>query len=256
MRTDHSRSVDRPRSPESNTSKISLVTMLVERSDRLSEQRHPEVSSRFPNLFVSQHPLVQHKITQLSDGRTSTAIFRQLTEELTHFLMYEATTDLPLKQEIFSTPLERTQGCVLDCRIGLVPIMRAGLGMVDSARDLTPQATVYHLGLYRDEVTHQPVSYYRKLPETLAYDLMIVLDPMLATAGSATAAIAELKAHGAKWIKYVGLIAAPEGVQLMLDEHPDVNIHVARLDRELDGNKFIRPGLGDAGDRLFGTVEP
>ncbi|HET9662025.1 MAG TPA: uracil phosphoribosyltransferase [Thermomicrobiales bacterium] len=221
----------------------------------MSEQSHPEVSRRFPNLFVSHHPLVQHKITQLSEARTATATFRQLTEELTHFLVYEATTDLPLKQEIFDTPLEQTQGSVLDCRIALVPIMRAGLGMVDSARDLVPHATVYHLGLYRDEVTHLPISYYRKLPDVLPNDVTIVLDPMLATAGSATAAVSELKAHGAKWIKYVGLIAAPEGVELMLQQHPDVPIHVARLDRELDGNKFIRPGLGDAGDRMFGTVD-
>ncbi len=221
----------------------------------MSEQSYPEVSRRFPNLYVSQHPLVQHKITQLSEMRTTTATFRQLTEELTHFLVYEATTDLPLKQELLITPLEETQGSVLDCRIALVPIMRAGLGMVDSARDLVPHATVYHLGLYRDEVTHLPVSYYRKLPDVLPYDVTIVLDPMLATAGSATAAVTELKAHGAKWIKYVGLIAAPEGVELMLKEHPDVDIHVARLDRELDGNKFIRPGLGDAGDRMFGTVD-
>lgn len=221
----------------------------------MSEQPYPEVSTRFPNLFVSRHPLVRHKITQLSEAHTHTALFRQLTQELTHFLMYEATTDLPLKQELFSTPLEQTLGNVLDCRIALVPILRAGLGMVDSARDLVPQATVYHLGLYRDEVTHQPVSYYRKLPDTLPYDLTIVLDPMLATAGSATAAISELKAHGAKWIKYVGLIAAPEGVELMRTEHPEVPIHVARLDRELDNNKFIRPGLGDAGDRLFGTID-
>jgi uracil phosphoribosyltransferase len=221
----------------------------------VSEQSYPEAPRRFPNLFVSHHPLVQHKITQLSEARTTTATFRQLTEELTHFLVYEATTDLPLKQEIFMTPLEQTQGSVLDCRIALVPIMRAGLGMVDSARDLVPHATVYHLGLYRDERTHLPVSYYRKLPDVLPNDVTIVLDPMLATAGSATAAVSELKAHGAKWIKYVGLIAAPEGVELMLKEHPDVPIHVARLDRELDGNKFIRPGLGDAGDRMFGTVE-
>ncbi|MCO5220936.1 MAG: uracil phosphoribosyltransferase [Thermomicrobiales bacterium] len=221
----------------------------------MSEHAYPEASSRFPNLYVSAHPLVQHKITQLSEERTPTATFRELTNELTHFLMYEATTDLPLKQEIYSTPLERTQGSVLDCRIALVPIMRAGLGMVDSARALVPHATVYHLGLYRDEVTHRPVSYYRKLPDVLPYDLTVVLDPMLATAGSATAAIAELKSHGATWIKYIGLIAAPEGVELMLQEHPDVNIHVARLDRELDRNKFIRPGLGDAGDRLFGTLD-
>lgn len=222
----------------------------------MSEQSYPEASHRFPNLYVSQHPLVQHKITQLSEAHTPTETFRALTGELTHFLMYEATTDLPLKQEVFSTPLERTTGSVLDCRIALVPIMRAGLGMVDSARDLVPHATVYHLGIYRDEITHHPISYYRKLPAVLPCDLTIVLDPMLATAGSATAAVAELKAHGAKWIKYVGLIAAPEGVALMLREHPDVDLHVARLDRELDKNKFIRPGLGDAGDRMFGTLDP
>lgn len=221
----------------------------------MSELSYPEPSGRFPNLFVSAHPLVKHKITQLSEARTPTATFKELTDELTQFLLYEATIDLPLKQEILETPLERTQGSVLDCRIALVPIMRAGLGMVDSARELVPHATVYHLGIYRDEVTHHPVSYYRKLPEALPYDLTIVLDPMLATAGSATAAVQELKHHGAKWIKFVGLIAAPEGVELMLREHPDVHVHVARLDRELDSNKFIRPGLGDAGDRLFGTVE-
>lgn len=221
----------------------------------MSELSYPEPSGRFPNLFVSAHPLVRHKITQLSEARTPTANFKELTDELTQFLLYEATTDLPLKQEIFETPLERTQGSVLDCRIALVPIMRAGLGMVDSARELVPHATVYHLGIYRDELTHHPVSYYRKLPEVLPYDLTIVLDPMLATAGSASAAVQELKNHGAKWIKFVGLIAAPEGVQLMLHEHPDVPLHVARLDRELDSNKFIRPGLGDAGDRLFGTME-
>ncbi len=220
----------------------------------MSEPLYQEPSGRFPNLYVSAHPLVQHKITQLSEDRTTTATFKELTDELTQFLMYEATTDLPLKQEIYSTPMEQTQGSVLDCRIALVPIMRAGLGMVDSARDLVPHATVYHLGIYRDEVTHHPVSYYRKLPDVLPYDLTIVLDPMLATAGSATAAVTELKNHGAKWIKFVGLIAAPEGVELMLKEHPDVDVHVARLDRELDRNKFIRPGLGDAGDRLFGTV--
>lgn len=221
----------------------------------MSELSYPEPSRRFPNLFVSAHPLVKHKITQLSEDRTATATFKELTDELTQFLLYEATTDLPLKQEIYSTPMEQTQGSVLDCRIALVPIMRAGLGMVDSARELVPHASVYHLGIYRDELTHHPVSYYRKLPDVLPFDLTIVLDPMLATAGSATAAVAELKNHGAKWIKFVGLIASPEGVQLMLKEHPDVSLHVARLDRELDGNKFIRPGLGDAGDRLFGTID-
>lgn len=125
--------------------------------------------------------------------------------------------------------------------------------MTDGARILLPQATIYHVGIFRDETTHDPISYYNKLPAALNADVMILLDPMLATAGSATAATRELKSRGAEMVKFVGIIAAPEGVQRMLDEHPDVDIHVAKLDRELDANKYIRPGLGDAGDRLFGT---
>jgi uracil phosphoribosyltransferase len=205
------------------------------------------------NLHISQHPLVRHKITLLADKQTSTAEFRELVRELTQLLVYEATADLPLREKPFETPLETTIGAELDARVALVPILRAGLGMVDGARDLIPSADVYHLGMYRDVLTHHPVSYYDKLPGELPCDLVIVLDPMLATAGSASAAVSVLKEHHARWIKFVGMIAAPEGAELMQSEHPDVPLHVALLDRELDENKFIRPGLGDAGDRLFGT---
>jgi uracil phosphoribosyltransferase len=216
-------------------------------------QRLDDRIDAYPNLFASNHPLVRHKITVLSDKTTHTGHFRELVRELTHLLLYEATTDLPLRPCSFETPMEPAKGRVLDARIALIPILRAGLGMIDGARDLLPSATIYHLGIYRDEVTAKPVSYYHKLPPQLPVDLAILLDPMLATAGSASSAVHELKNHGASWIKYVGLIAAPEGVQLMLEEHPDVPLHVASLDRELDENKYIRPGLGDAGDRLYGT---
>lgn len=211
-------------------------------------------TDRFPNLHVSKHPLVAHKISHLSDRSTDTAHFRELVRELTHLLLYEATGDLPLQRRSYQTPLEQRSGFELAARIALIPILRAGLGMVDGARELLPSSTVYHLGIYRDEETHNPVSYYHRLPERLPSDLAILLDPMLATAGSASAAVSELKKHGAARIKYVGLIAAPEGVELMLREHPDVPLHMALLDRELDGNKYIRPGLGDAGDRLYGTA--
>jgi uracil phosphoribosyltransferase len=208
---------------------------------------------RFPNLHLSRHPLVRHNVRLLSDEATETPRFRDLIRELTHLLLYEATADLPLRAVRYRTPLEEAEGREIDARIGLVPILRAGLGMVDGARDLLPSAIVYHVGIYRDETTHDPISYYNRLPTEFPAELLILLDPMLATGGSAAAATSELKARGAAWIKYVGIIAAPEGVARMLAEHPDVAIHVAALDRELDANKFIRPGLGDAGDRLFGT---
>jgi uracil phosphoribosyltransferase len=168
-------------------------------------------------------------------------------------LLYEATMDVPIKPIRFRTPLEETEGWHIDAQIGIVPILRAGLGMVDAAVDALPQSQVWHLGIYRDETTHTPVSYYNRLPPTSTADLVIVLDPMLATAGSASDAALVLKEWGAPKITFVGLIAAPEGVLRMYEEHPDVAIHVALVDRELDSNKYIRPGLGDAGDRLFGT---
>jgi uracil phosphoribosyltransferase len=207
-----------------------------------------------PNLHESDHPLVKHKVTLLSDVSTEPKLFRSLVSELTTLLLYEATQHLPLTETSFQSPLETASGQTVAGSIGIVPILRAGLGMVDTAIGLLPRATVYHLGIYRDERSHLPVSYYNKLPAQFSDDVMILLDPMLATAGSATAAAAELKASGARRIIFVGIIAAPEGVQRMQDEHPDIPLYVARVDRELDANKYIRPGLGDAGDRLFGTL--
>ncbi|MCC6314338.1 MAG: uracil phosphoribosyltransferase [Thermomicrobiales bacterium] len=206
------------------------------------------------NLHVSTHPLVRHKIRLLADERTDAKLFRELVSELTTLLLYEATTDLPVRPVAYQTPLEATEGEEIAVRIGLVPVLRAGLGMEEAALTALPGSQVWHLGLYRDETTHRPVSYYNRLPETCPDDLVILLDPMLATGGSAAAAAQTLVEWGAPRIIYVGMIAAPEGVELMRREHPDVAIHVARLDRQLDANAFIRPGLGDAGDRMFGTV--
>ena len=206
-----------------------------------------------PGLHVSDHPLTRHKKTLLADVRTDTKTFRELVRELTTLLLYEATADLPVVPVTFQTPLEEATGSRVDVRIGLVPIIRAGLGMVEAAADILPHAEVWHLGMYRDEETHRPVSYYNKLPATCPDDLVIVLDPMLATGGSAVDAIHALKDWGARWIKFVGIIAAPEGANHVATVHPDVSMYVASLDRELDAAKFIRPGLGDAGDRLFGT---
>ncbi|MCC6792919.1 MAG: uracil phosphoribosyltransferase [Thermomicrobiales bacterium] len=208
----------------------------------------------YPNLHVSDHPLVKHKVTLLSDVSTEPQLFRMLVNELTELLVYEATRSLPIRTTSFQSPLEESTGSEIAAEIGLVPILRAGLGMVDAAGGLLPRSTVYHLGIYRDEESHLPVSYYNKLPSRLPDEVMILLDPMLATGGSATAAATTLKANGVEHIIFVGMIAAPEGVERMLAEHPEVPIHVARLDRELDSNKYIRPGLGDAGDRLFGTL--
>lgn len=206
-----------------------------------------------PTLQISRHPLVQHKRALLSAASTDTKTFREVVRELSTLLIYEATLDLPTNRYAYETPLEETIGQKVSIDIGLVPILRAGLGMVEAAADILPKARVWHLGMYRDETTHRPVSYYNKLPPTCPDDLVILLDPMLATGGSAVDAISVLKQWGASWIKFVGIIAAPEGAQNVYRHHPDVQIHVAALDRELDGNRYIRPGLGDAGDRLFGT---
>lgn len=211
--------------------------------------------AEFPRLHVSGHPLIRHKLTLLSDERTDTRMFRELVRELTSLLVYEAMADVPLRSFPYRTPLEESTGYALEPRIGLVPIIRAGLGMVDPAADIIPHSEVWHLGMYRDEETHSPVSYYNRLPKDCPDDLVVVLDPMLATGGSARDAVTVLKEWGANWIKFVGIIAAPEGVRELQEHHPDVDVYVATVDRELDSNRFIRPGLGDAGDRLFGTVE-
>jgi uracil phosphoribosyltransferase len=210
-------------------------------------------NGEFTNLHVSGHPLVRHKIGKLADRTTDSKLFRELVRELTSLMVYEATADLPLRPVTFVTPLEETEGVQVAARVGLVPILRAGLGMTDAALSILPSAEVWHLGFRRDEETHLPESYYNRLPETCPNDLVIVLDPMLATGGSAAAAISTLKLWGAPKITFVGLIAAPEGVRRLQELHPDVRVHVALLDRQLDENAYIRPGLGDAGDRMFGT---
>jgi uracil phosphoribosyltransferase len=185
------------------------------------------------NLFPSAHPLVAHKLTQLRDRTTDFRRFRSIVDELAMILAYEATRDLPLRAVTVQTPLTLTQGVKMDARIGLVPILRAGLGMVDGMLDLLPQAEVWHLGFYRDEETLQPVIYYNKLPADLSQHHCFVLDPMLATGGSALAAVDILKDRGVTKIKFVGLLAAPEGIAALHRKHPDVAIHVAVIDERL-----------------------
>jgi uracil phosphoribosyltransferase len=208
------------------------------------------------HVHVSEHPLVRHKVTLLADERTDVKTFRELVRELTRLLLYEATADLPVREVEYRTPMEAATGYTIDARIGLVPIIRAGLGMVEAAVDALPSAEVWHLGMYRDEATHRPVSYYNKLPATCPDDIVLVLDPMLATGGSATDAVTVLKHWGAERITFVGIIGAPEGIAQLRSTHPDVPIYLARADRELNEHRFILPGLGDAGDRLFGTIVP
>ncbi len=204
-------------------------------------------------VHVSQHPLVLHKLTLLRRAETESKKFRELVHELTQFLVYEATLDLPLGLRQVNTPLAPFDGHKIAEQIGLVPILRAGLGMVDPILDMVPTAHVWHLGLYRDHETLAPVTYYNKLPPQVDVDLCLVLDPMLATGGSACAAVAILKQWGARRIKFLGLIAAPEGVAQLSSEHPDVPIHLAAIDSHLNEKGYIVPGLGDAGDRQFGT---
>ena len=204
-------------------------------------------------VYLSQHPLVRHKQTLLRRAQTEPKKFRELVREITQFLIYEATADLKLSNREVMTPLATYNGVEIGDRIGLVPILRAGLGMVQPVLELIPTAHVWHLGLYRDHSTLEPVSYYNKLPNQPEIDLCLVLDPMLATGGSATAAVEVLKEWGAARIKFLGLIAAPEGIQRLSSTHPDVPIHVAAIDDRLNEQAYIVPGLGDAGDRLFGT---
>jgi uracil phosphoribosyltransferase len=209
-----------------------------------------------PTLHVSSHPAVQHKLAVLRDERTEPKKFREVVRELSWLLGYEALRDARLRPLTIATPMEEMEAAELADRIGLVPILRAGLGMVDAMLELMPTAQVWHLGLFRDERTLRPVEYYNKLPDSASVDLCLILDPMLATGGSATAAIEVLKRWGAVKpvrIKLVNLIAAPEGVAAVAEAHPDVEIHCAALDRQLNERGYILPGLGDAGDRQFGT---
>ncbi len=206
------------------------------------------------NVFVSAHPLVKHKLTLLRDSRTEHKKFRELIRELAMLLGYEAMADLQLMQHDVITPLGSAAGYKLREEVGLVPILRAGLGMVDGIHEMIPGAQVWHLGFYRDERTLRPVAYYNKLPVEPTVQVCLVLDPMLATGGSAVAAIDVLKAWGVSRIKFVGLIAAPEGIEVVSRAHPDVPLHLAAIDDHLNEHGFIVPGLGDAGDRQFGTA--
>lgn len=208
----------------------------------------------FPNLTILDHPLIRHKLTVLRDRNTPKKAFRELVDELSMLMAYEVTKKLPLEDVRIETPLEAsTEKMLSGKKLTVVPILRAGLGMVEGVVRLIPSARVGHIGLYRDHDTLQPVDYYFKIPAEPGEREFIILDPMLATGGSAVSAIEALKKAGATNIRFMCLVAAPEGVQALLDSHPDVSIYTAALDRGLDENGYIRPGLGDAGDRLFGT---
>jgi uracil phosphoribosyltransferase len=205
------------------------------------------------NVFPSPHPLVAHKLSVLRDKNTEPKKFRELVREIAALMTYEATADLQLRPKIVETPLATAQTRELLEKIGLVPILRAGLGMVEGAWELMPSAEVWHIGLYRDERTLKPVQYYNKLPIEPRVSICLILDPMLATGGSGVATVDILKNWGVKKIKFVGIIGAPEGIALMQAHHPDVPIYLGAIDERLNERGYILPGLGDAGDRQFGT---
>jgi len=205
------------------------------------------------NIFASQHPLVAHKLSRMRDKRTDPKKFRELVREIAALLAYEATADLITVPRQLETPMSPMTGMELKEKIGLVPILRAGLGMVEGFWELMPTAEVWHIGLYRDEKTLQPVQYYNKLPIEPTVSVCLILDPMLATGGSAVATTDIVKRWGVKKIKFVGLIGAPEGIAAMQKSHPDVPIYLAAIDDHLNERGYIVPGLGDAGDRQFGT---
>jgi uracil phosphoribosyltransferase len=207
----------------------------------------------FQNIHESRHPLVRHKLTVLRQTDTGVRRFRELVWEITTLLAYEALADLAVVEKTVMTPLSEAIGHILAERVALVPVLRAGLGMVDPIWNLLPEAQVGHIGLYRDETTLEPVEYYSRLPVASQVDVCLLLDPMLATGGSAVAACNILKRWGMRRIKYLGLIAAPQGISRLYQAHPDVDVHIAAADCCLNDKGYIVPGLGDAGDRLFGT---
>lgn len=214
-----------------------------------------EEAKAMENVFIIDHPLVEHKISILRDKATSTNEFRKLVEEIAMLMGYEAMRDFPLVDVEIDTPIERCMTPVLaGKKLAVVPILRAGLGMVNGILNLVPSAKVGHIGLYRDHETHMPHEYYCKLPDPISERTIVVCDPMLATGGSAIAAIDFIKQHGGKKIKFMCIIAAPEGLEKLHEAHPDVQLYVGHLDRELNDNAYICPGLGDAGDRIFGTI--
>jgi len=204
-------------------------------------------------VYVSEHPLVKHKLTHLRDERTDSKTFRELIREITLLLTYEATKDLEIAPTTVETPLGTAQGSKLKEPIGLIPVLRAGLGMVEGIWEMIPAAEVWHIGLFRDERTLRPVAYYNRLPVHPTVAVCLILDPMLATGGSAVKTVEILKAWGAHRIKFMALIASPEGLATLTSQHPDVEIYVAAVDERLNEHGYIVPGLGDAGDRQFGT---
>lgn len=206
------------------------------------------------NVIIMDHPLIQHKISRLRDKSTGTNEFRTLVSEIAMLMGFEALRDLPTELVEIETPIETTkQPMIAGKKMAIVPILRAGLGMVDGVVQLVPSAKIGHIGLYRDPDTHEPHEYYCKLPEPIDQRTILVVDPMLATGGSGADAISMIKKHGGKNIKFMCIIAAPEGLERLHKEHPDVQIYVGALDRQLNENAYICPGLGDAGDRIFGT---
>ena len=203
---------------------------------------------------VVDHPLIQHKLTIIRDKNTSTKVFREVTNEIAMLMAYEVSRDMPLEDVVIETPIcQSTQKTLSGKKVAIVPILRAGIGMVDGILELIPAAKVGHVGMYRDEETLEPHEYFMKLPEDIDSRQLFVVDPMLATGGSAIMAIDSLKKRGASNIRFVCLVAAPEGVKALQDAHPDIDIYTAALDEKLNENGYIVPGLGDAGDRLFGT---
>lgn len=205
------------------------------------------------NIFQSLHPLVQHKLALLRDVNTEPKRFRELVREMTWLLLYEATQELTPVECLVTSPMGSTVGKVLVEEIAFAPILRAGLTMVDPAMEMIPTAQIWHIGLYREEETLRPIEYYTNVPQKATAEIVFILDPMLATGGSAVAAVDILKKSGVRNIKFVGLIAAPEGIERLSSIHPDVPIHIAAVDEGLNDMGYIVPGLGDAGDRLFGT---
>lgn len=206
------------------------------------------------NVMILDHPLIQHKISMLRDKNTGTNEFRTLVSEIAMLMGYEALRDLPTKNIEVETPIEKCMTPVIaGKKLAIVPILRAGLGMVDGVLRLVPTAKVGHIGMYRDPDTHEPHEYYCKLPAPIEQRTILVVDPMLATGGSGSDAIAQIKSHGGKRIKFMCIIAAPEGLRKISTDHPDVQFYVGHLDRELNKDAYICPGLGDAGDRIFGT---
>jgi len=208
----------------------------------------------FANLRVLDHPLIQQKLTRLRDRETATGEFRRLLNEIAALMTFEISRHFPTKSIEVETPMERTTGAVLARPITLAPILRAGIGMTEGILNLVPEARVGHIGVYRDEASLEPVAYYAKFPPNVADGPVLLIDPMLATGGSACHAIGEIKKRGCRDIRMVCLVCAPRGVKRMLDLHPDVIVYAAALDRELNDRGYILPGLGDAGDRIFGTI--